>query len=88
MTQYRIPAGTPVERIETEWERTPGDQWHRITSTKDVMYTDADLIKLTGDKWYIFRLPGSAAPYKRLAVREKYVQVVIAQSGAMRGTIN
>ena len=88
MTEYRIPKGTPVERIEAEWEKSTTDTWNKVVSTKDVVYTDADLVKKTADGWYVFRLPASAAPYKRVCVREKYVKVVIARSGGMGVTIN
>ena len=78
---YVIPAGTKAQRSVEPWSAVDGTirvEWKDVTTSRHAWYTEKDIIHGLDDpvdKWYVFVLPAEAAPWTRLSVRKKDVDI-------------
>ena len=78
---YVIPEGTKAQRSIEPWDPTDGSirvEWKDVTTTVMAWYTEKDIVHgldTSDDMWYVFKLPPEAAPWTRLAVRKKDVDI-------------
>jgi hypothetical protein len=68
--KYHIPKGTQVWR-NTQGDRAEARTWEYFLTTKDVTYSESDILTAIGKgigAYKIFQLPAAAAPYRYLFV--------------------
>ena len=83
MKKFVVVAGEWVLRAKELWGEPVSDddvttlqgaKWDNVKTTRSAIYSEQDLVGEDGT-YYIFRLPTSALPWVRIAIRKKNIAV-------------